>query len=789
MSQGNLVGQTLGQYQLRELLGVGGMGAVYRAYQVNLKREVAVKIITSDLVANKEAMARFIREAEISAKLEHNNIVPIYDFGTENGITYVVMRLLTGGSLARRIEQRIEDARPLISLGETAELLKQLAGALDYAHSHGIIHRDIKPANIMFDNQGKPYVVDFGIAKLTTAGTAFTQTGAAMGTPSYMPPEQWRGEELTPTADQYALAVMVYQLLTGRVPFDGDSLFSLMHKHLNEQPTPLNVLRPDIPLAVMMVINRALTKEYQGRFPSCTAFALAFESAIEGNKGQPTGMFMFKVRPNQPTMNTNMASVSNPAYTPTGGSMPPSQTHPPQASATIFRNPFVWLLGLMLIAVTTVLVVVLSNGDKDANPSSLSTLVAGDITPTDTALSISVNLTTTPLPDEAEQIPATDIPSATIAPSNTPRPTITELPSDTPSPTHTLDVRLAAVSTRERFATLTAESYTSTPTPDVDATIVAEITRLYQDELTLPATTWTQTPTATITPTSTATSTPSPTNTITSTPTATPTKTATRTATFTPTNTATQTATFTPTRTATPTATFTATARPIGQATVQAFIANLTATANALTPAITIATATINVSSANLRSGPGTNYAPVGVALNGESFNVIAKTSNNQWYLIQYTESVRAWVSSGVVTLSVPTTDIVVAATIPAAPPTSVPVVATSSVPAQPTADNSGNNNNNPPPPSISIGAFTSGTCAEHTYTVNWSGSVNVNTIQALSAQDSSLYDSRGVGGTSGSVTFGPYFNCTQSSCGLNFRAVGDGGVTSGEAFAEIVCN
>ena len=196
------------------------------------------------------------------------------------------------------------------------------------------------------------------------------------------------------------------------------------------------------------------------------------------------------------------------------------------------------------------------------------------------------------------------------------------------------------------------------------------------------------------------------------------------------------------------------------------------------------------MNSANLRSGPGTNYATVGVAQNGESYTVVAKTSNNQWYLIQYTSSVRAWVSAGVVNLSVPTTDIVVAATIPAAPATSVPVVATSSVSAQPTADNSGNNNNNnPPPPSISISAYTSGTCAEHTYTVNWSSSINVNTIQALSAQDSSLYDSRGVGGTSGSITFGPYFNCTQSSCGLNFRAVGDGGVTSGEAFAEIVCN
>jgi len=490
MSQGNLAGQTLGQYQLRELLGIGGMGSVYRAYQVNLKREVAVKIISPELVNNAELMARFIREAEISAQLEHANIVPIHDFGTQSGVTYVVMRLLTGGSLSRRIEQRVEDGRPLISLGETAELLRQVASALDYAHSHNVIHRDIKPANIMFDNQGKPHVVDFGIAKLTRGGASFTQTGTAMGTPNFMPPEQWRGEELTPQADQYALGVMVYQLLTGRVPFDGDSAFVLMHKHLNEQPTPLSILRPDIPPAVMMVINRALAKDYRQRFQSCTAFAQAFEGAIAGNIGQSTGMFVFKVRPSQ----TNAVIVNRP-YTPTG--MGYNTPMPPRPNS---KNPIIWMLGLALILVTGLfLLFVLSNSGND-NTSS-STQIAGGIdegSATYTEILSDIDATRTQISLENGQI--------LVAILDTP--TLTDIPSDTPNPTNTLDVRQAARATTDQIATQTAESWTDTPTPDIDATIMAEVTLIYLEQLTMTATLWTNTPTVTPTPSRTPTVTP-----------------------------------------------------------------------------------------------------------------------------------------------------------------------------------------------------------------------------------------------------------------------------------------
>ncbi len=257
----NLVGQTLGQYELRALLGAGGMGAVYRGYQAGLRREVAVKVLPSTLAMDTSYIARFNREAEVSASLEHAHIVPVYDHGTQDGVSYVVMRLLTGGSLADRLRAASEEQRPSPSLREISGMLHQLASALDYAHSQDVIHRDIKPGNIMFDNQGDAFLVDFGIAKLMNATTNLTGTGVGVGTPSFMPPEQWRSEPLTPAADQYALAVVVYQMITSHLPFEADTPFQAMHKHLNEPPTPPQSYRPDVPEAVSLVLNRAMSKD------------------------------------------------------------------------------------------------------------------------------------------------------------------------------------------------------------------------------------------------------------------------------------------------------------------------------------------------------------------------------------------------------------------------------------------------------------------------------------------------------------------------------------------------
>ena len=292
MGAQNLTGQTIGQYELRALYGTGGMGAVYRAYQHSLDREVAFKVLTLNLTSDTEYIERFNREAKTAASLEHPHIVPVYDYGTVNDISFVAMRLLTGGSLAERLKQQ-KGAK--VSLGEVAELLEQLASALDYAHSKDVIHRDIKSNNVMFDNHGTSYLVDFGIAKVLKDATSLTADGMVMGTPTHMSPEQWRGEIPSQATDQYALAVMLYEMLTGKMPFEAPTPYGLMTKHLNEMPTPPQNIRLDIPEVVSEVIERALAKEPTDRFPTITAFSQTFSSAIRGSEGQPSQFFTFRV--------------------------------------------------------------------------------------------------------------------------------------------------------------------------------------------------------------------------------------------------------------------------------------------------------------------------------------------------------------------------------------------------------------------------------------------------------------------------------------------------------------
>jgi serine/threonine-protein kinase len=259
------------------------MGVVYSAFQNNLQRTVAVKLLLPAFVAQEDYNERFTREARTAASLEHAHIVPVYDYGTQGDLSYVVMRLLTGGTLMERIRQR---AGVLPSLGEVATLLNQVADALEYAHSQGIVHRDIKASNIMFDAQGRALLVDFGIAKLLDE-TTMTNSGLAVGTPTHMSPEQWRGQAVTPASDQYALAVVIFEAAAGKLPFETTSAYALLNMHLNEMPTPLKSLRPDTPREVTAVLDRALAKEPKDRYPSVKEFAAAFEQAVRGRRGKP----------------------------------------------------------------------------------------------------------------------------------------------------------------------------------------------------------------------------------------------------------------------------------------------------------------------------------------------------------------------------------------------------------------------------------------------------------------------------------------------------------------------
>lgn len=277
-----LQGKTLGPYELQEMLGQGGMGVVYRAHHSKMKRDVAVKILPANNAASETHLKRFLREAEITALLEHPHIVPIYDYGALNQLNYVVMRLLTGGSLTERMQAWGAGTSPRPSPDEIVKLFKDIASALDYAHSKGAIHRDIKPGNVMFDDTGNVFVVDFGLVKLVDAArSVLTGSGIILGTPAYMAPEQWKDEPLTPSIDQYALAVLLFTAVTGVLPFDADTPYELMQMHCYHDPPPAYLKRDDIPLSASKVLERALSKKPADRYLTVTEFIQAFEAAFQ----------------------------------------------------------------------------------------------------------------------------------------------------------------------------------------------------------------------------------------------------------------------------------------------------------------------------------------------------------------------------------------------------------------------------------------------------------------------------------------------------------------------------
>jgi serine/threonine protein kinase len=284
----NLVGQQLGQYELRELLGRGGMGVVYRAYQADLKREVALKVLAPALAEQPNYRARFDREAEMAAGLEHAHIIPVYDYGLIGSHSYVVMRLLEGGSLARRIARHARGERPRPTLTAIAALLQQVGSALDYAHSQNVIHRDVKPSNILFDRQGNAYLVDFGIAQLAYPA----QQGRISPTSaSYHSPEQWLSGDVTPAADQYALAITAFLLVTGHLPPPDD-----------RTPDAVRIARPNVPDAVATVLARAMAPQPDERFPSVTDFAAAFSRALGTARPVQTDFF---AEPDAPPVHKN----------------------------------------------------------------------------------------------------------------------------------------------------------------------------------------------------------------------------------------------------------------------------------------------------------------------------------------------------------------------------------------------------------------------------------------------------------------------------------------------------
>lgn len=316
-------GSTFGPYKILEPLGRGGMASVFKAYEPGLDRYVALKVLPAQSVQDEASAERFRREAKVIARLEHPNITPIHNFGIDDAsqIPWMAMRLISGGTLSSRLTMRLTPQRAVA-------ILRGVGDALDYAHGKGVMHRDVKPANILLDEAGRVYLADFGIARLVEGATALTAAGLISGTPAYMAPEQATGLALDHRVDIYALGVVAYEVLAGKVPFAADNPIDVLMKHV-QSPVPVIA---ELPVAVMEVLQKALAKKPQDRWESAGALVTALESAIAQMPvvgASPTEPGMAAIPMTAAGMGTAPPATRPPAAPTATGPQPP----PPPAEA------------------------------------------------------------------------------------------------------------------------------------------------------------------------------------------------------------------------------------------------------------------------------------------------------------------------------------------------------------------------------------------------------------------------------------------------------------------------
>ncbi len=271
---GLTAGTTLGRYELRTKLGAGGMAEVWEAFDQSLHRTVAVKVVLENMSADEEFRQRFQREARVVAGLRHRSILAVFDFGEDQGRPYLVMPLMTAGHLRDRMQGVVSPEMAVVWLREIAE-------GLDHANARGIVHRDVKPSNVLVDADGHLTLADFGLARdLKTGSGALTAPGLVMGTANYIAPEQALGQDLDGRCDQYALGVIAFEMLTGKLPFSAPTSLLMLNKHISEAPPKATKVNPQLPPAVDDVMRKVLAKTAPERYPSCVAFVDALEKAI-----------------------------------------------------------------------------------------------------------------------------------------------------------------------------------------------------------------------------------------------------------------------------------------------------------------------------------------------------------------------------------------------------------------------------------------------------------------------------------------------------------------------------
>jgi len=346
------IGQTLGQFEIIEEIGRGGMATVYRARQRSVNRVVAVKILPPSLMHDPSFLERFTREVEVITQLEHPHILPIIDYGEAEGVPYIAMRYLGGGSL----EQRMRRNPP--TLHELVKPMRQIAQALDHAHGQGVIHRDLKPGNIMLDESGNAYLSDFGIARVL--GSQLTGS-LIVGTPAYMSPEQANGLPLDGRSDIYALGVVLFEMLTGRSPYEAETPMAMLLKHITEPMPAVRLFNPEIPAEVEAVISRATAKDPDERYVSATQMMDALEAAVQGQAVDSAPV----TAQSAPRPATAVSSKTEVLPDPTPAPLKQSQPRiTAQLERTARRSVPLWLVGVIVLLVGGVALAVFLGLDR-----------------------------------------------------------------------------------------------------------------------------------------------------------------------------------------------------------------------------------------------------------------------------------------------------------------------------------------------------------------------------------------------------------------------------------------